>query len=74
MGQNQVMMVRIWSGISCMFAMVYASMSLWSGKNPAMPAYLGYLWVGILGGLVASTLTFQQRRISDLEQKLSKRS
>ena len=72
MGRNQVMMVRIWSVISCIFAVVYASMSLWSGKNPAMPAYLGYLWVGILGGLVDSTLRFQQRRIAELEQILSK--
>ena len=74
MGQNQVIMVRFWSVISCIFAMVYASMFLWSGKDHAMPASFGYLSVGILGGLVDSTLRFQQRRISELEQILSKRS
>ena len=74
-GRNQLTMIRVWSVISCIFAVLHAVMSLRSGKTPApLPAYLSYLWVGGLGVLVVNALASQQRRISDLEQVLSKRS
>jgi hypothetical protein len=36
----------------------------------SMPAYLGYLYVGVLGALVSQVLTRQQRRIAELERAL----
>lgn len=37
---------------------------------PAMPGYLGFLFVGLLGVLVSVVLLTQQRRIRVLEQAL----
>jgi len=75
MGRNPLFLVRAWSVVSGIFAVVYAVHALLSGKAPApMPAYLGYLYVGLLAGFVSNALAFQQRRISELEQTLSKRS
>lgn len=71
----QLLAIRIWSIGMGIFAVAYAMLSLRSGKAPAfMPASQGYLIVGLLGAFVGQALKFQQRRIAELEQRLSKRS
>jgi len=68
-------LVYFWSITACIFTVLYAMVSLSSGKPPApMPAAMGYLSVGLLGVFVANVLTFQERRISELERMLSNRS
>jgi len=75
MGRSYLSGVLVWSIILCVFAIVYAAPSLRFGKPPAaMLAYQGYLIVGLLGVFVGNVLKDQQRRISELEQKLSKQS
>jgi hypothetical protein len=39
----------------------------------SMPAYLGYLYVGVLGALVSQVLTTQQGRIAELERALEEK-
>ncbi len=74
MERNPLFWVRAWSVISCIFAVLYAIPTIQSGKVQPMPAFLSYLFIGILGALVSNVLVFQQRRISELERLLSKRS
>ena len=74
MGRNPLFWIRAWSVISCIFTLVYAIPALQSGKAYPMPAAQAYLWIGMLGLFVQNALAFQQRRISELEQMLSKRS
>ncbi len=70
-----LVMVYFWSSTTCIFTVLYAVTSLSSGKPPApMPAAMGYLSVGLLGVFVGNVLTFQERRISQLERMLSNRS
>ncbi len=38
-----------------------------------MPIQVGFLWIGILGVFVYQVLSFQQSRISRIEETLSKR-
>ena len=65
MKRFQLALVLGWSIVSCLLAVFYAATRLLSGKGPQpmMPAYLGYLWVGGLGGAVGNVLISQHRRI-----------
>ena len=54
----------------CVLGMVYAIAELFFDKRDlALPAYLVYMLIGILGGLINTTLKSHQRQISQLENK-----
>ena len=76
MRQYELAMVRGWSVVLGMFGLLYAVRTIvsGSGKVDPMPASGAYVCMGLLGVVVANALAFQQRRISDLEQMVSKRS
>ena len=74
MGRNPLFWVRALSVISYISMFAYGIHDILSGKTHPMPAYLVYMWIGVLGTLLENALLFQQRRISELEQTLSKRS
>ena len=66
-----LVMVYSWSVISLIFAMV--SLSSDKALEP-LPAFLGYLSIGLLGVFVGTALKFQQGRIARLERALSQQN
>ena len=72
---RELAMVRGWSVVLGIFGFLYAVRTIvsGSGKVDPMPASAAYVCIGLLGVVVANALTFQHRRISELEQILSKR-
>ena len=76
MGRHALAMVRGWSVVLCIFGILYAVRTIVSrsGEVDPMPASGAYVCMGVLGVVVANALAFQHRRISDLEQIVSKRS
>ena len=74
MGRSALAMVRGWSVVMCVFGIVYAVRTLTSGSGriDPMPASGAYVGIGLLGAMIANALAVQHRRISALEQVVSK--
>ena len=72
MGRFPITWVVCWSVVSLGLSLVYGVCGIVFNK-PSVPlsAQLVYLWIGMLGVLVANVLKAQQRRISQLENALS---
>ena len=65
---NQSQLLRLMSYVSIGFAIVLSILAMTGRFSPAAPAYLTFLFTGLVGGFAAGSLRDLDRRIRELER------
>ena len=66
---NQTIPLRLLSYVSMAFAMGLAILALTTRFSPAAPAYLTFLFTGLVGSFAVNSIKDLERRMSAVEQR-----
>jgi hypothetical protein len=66
---NQTIPLRLLSYVSMAFAMGLAILALTTRFSPAAPAYLTFLFTGLIGSFAVNSIKDLERRMSAVEQR-----
>jgi hypothetical protein len=64
---SDVAALRLLSAVSVLFSLVLAVLAMTTRLSPSLPAYLTFLFVGLVGSFAGRSVRALERRVSALE-------
>lgn len=66
---NEGVYLRVIAGISVVFALALAVLTMATGFAPAAPAYLTFLFIGLVGSFASRSVRDLEKRVRTLERR-----